>query len=150
MCFVTTLVNTYGGSWFDMQWNPKIDSPEWKKAITFYVDLLKNTALRRDANGFNENLTLFAAAKRPCGSTRPSPPFALHKKESKCRQSRLRQCAIGRHAEGLALALVVGVRDSESREISHAAQKFALWATRGIHQIGGGRHGLGHGAARHT
>ena len=64
MCFVTTLVNTFGGSWFDMKWNPQIDSPEWKKAVTFYVDLLKNYGPPgATANGFNENLTLFASGK---------------------------------------------------------------------------------------
>src|SRR5205823_692021 len=42
MAFVGTLVNTFGGSWFDMAWKPQIDSPEWKKAVGFYVDLMKN------------------------------------------------------------------------------------------------------------
>ena len=64
MCFVTTLVNTFGGAWFDMQWHPLLDSPEWKKAVTFYVDLLKNYGPPgATANGFNENLTLFASGK---------------------------------------------------------------------------------------
>ncbi len=64
MAFLGTLINTYGGSWFDMQWHPQIDSPEWKKAISFYVDLMKNYGPPgATANGFNENLTLFASGK---------------------------------------------------------------------------------------
>src|ERR1035438_1551104 len=64
MCFLTPLVNTFGGAWFDMQWNPQVASPEWKKAITFYVDLMKNYGPPgATANGFNENLTLFASGK---------------------------------------------------------------------------------------
>src|SRR5215472_6363991 len=64
MAFLGTLINTFGGTWFDMQWHPTIDSPEWKKAITFYVDLMKKDGPPgATANGFNENLTLFAGGK---------------------------------------------------------------------------------------
>jgi sorbitol/mannitol transport system substrate-binding protein len=64
MAYVDTLINTYGGTWFDMNWKPTIDTPEWKKAITFYVDLLKNYGPPgASSNGFNENLTLFASGK---------------------------------------------------------------------------------------
>ncbi len=38
MAFLTTLVNTNGGQWFDMPWKPQIDTKAWKDAITFYVD----------------------------------------------------------------------------------------------------------------
>src|ERR1700736_6766804 len=41
MAYVDTLLNTFGCTWFDEKWNPTIDTPEWKKAITFYVDLMK-------------------------------------------------------------------------------------------------------------
>src|SRR5918992_466963 len=42
MAFVTTLVNTFGGQWFDQSWNTTINTPEWKEALSFYVDLLNN------------------------------------------------------------------------------------------------------------
>jgi sorbitol/mannitol transport system substrate-binding protein len=64
MAFVDTLLNTFGATWFDMKWNPTIDTPEWKKAITFYVDLLKaDGPPGASGNGFNENLALFASGK---------------------------------------------------------------------------------------
>jgi len=64
MAYVGTLLNTFGATWFDMKWNPTIDTPEWKKAITFYIDLMKkNGPPGASANGFNENLTLFASGK---------------------------------------------------------------------------------------
>jgi polyol transport system substrate-binding protein len=64
MAYVDTLLNTFGATWFDMKWNPTIDTPEWKKAITFYVDLMKaDGPPGASANGFNENLTLFASGK---------------------------------------------------------------------------------------
>jgi sorbitol/mannitol transport system substrate-binding protein len=64
MAFLGTLLNTFGATWFDMKWNPTIDTPEWKKAITFYIDLMKKDGPPgASANGFNENLTLFASGK---------------------------------------------------------------------------------------
>ncbi|WP_111494598.1 ABC transporter substrate-binding protein [Marinobacter bohaiensis] len=66
MAFVTTLVNTYGGRWFDMDWNPEIDSKAWNEAITFYVDLLNDYGpAGASSNGFNENLALFSRGN--CG-----------------------------------------------------------------------------------
>src|ERR1700739_2401126 len=60
MAFVDTLLNTFGCTWFDEKWNPTIDTPEWNKAIKFYVDLLKKDGPPgASSNGFNENLTLF-------------------------------------------------------------------------------------------
>lgn len=62
MAFVSTLVNTFGGRWFDMDWNPQLNSPEWLEAITFYVDLLDNYGPPgASANGHNENRALFAS-----------------------------------------------------------------------------------------
>src|SRR3984893_6232079 len=64
MAFLDTLINAFGGTWFDMKWTPTIDTPEWKKAITFYIDLLKaDGPPGASANGFNENLTLMAGRK---------------------------------------------------------------------------------------
>jgi sorbitol/mannitol transport system substrate-binding protein len=64
MGYLTTMINTFGGTWFDEQWHPTVDSPEWKKAITFYVDLVrKDGPPGATGNGFNENLTMFASGK---------------------------------------------------------------------------------------
>jgi sorbitol/mannitol transport system substrate-binding protein len=61
MAFVTTLVNTFGGRWFDETWHPTIDSPEWLKAITFYVDLMrKDGPPGASSNTVQDCLTLFA------------------------------------------------------------------------------------------
>ena len=66
MAFLTTLVNTNGGQWFDASWKPQIDSKPWHDAINFYVDLLKNYGPPgSSANSFNEILALYNAGK--CG-----------------------------------------------------------------------------------
>ncbi|MFC7830310.1 ABC transporter substrate-binding protein [Streptomyces sp. NPDC057375] len=41
MAPLTTVVNTFGGTWFDQDWQARLDSPEWKKATKFYVDLVR-------------------------------------------------------------------------------------------------------------
>jgi sorbitol/mannitol transport system substrate-binding protein len=66
MAFLTTLANAFGGRWFNEQWKPEFDGPEWKAALTFYVDLMKNHGPPgASSNGFNENLALFDSGK--CG-----------------------------------------------------------------------------------
>ncbi|MFJ8145108.1 ABC transporter substrate-binding protein [Streptomyces sp. NPDC096094] len=41
MAPLTTVVNTFGGTWFDTDWQARLDSPEWEKATKFYVDLVR-------------------------------------------------------------------------------------------------------------
>ena len=42
MAFITTVVNSFGGAWFDADMKPALDSAAWNEAINFYVDLLGN------------------------------------------------------------------------------------------------------------
>ncbi|MEU1082671.1 sugar ABC transporter substrate-binding protein [Streptomyces sp. NPDC005908] len=41
MAPLTTVVNTFGGTWFDKDWKARLDSPEWKQAVNFYVGLVR-------------------------------------------------------------------------------------------------------------
>ncbi|RVU85756.1 sugar ABC transporter substrate-binding protein [Leucothrix sargassi] len=67
MAFLTTLANTFGAQWFDMDWKPQLDSPEWEEAVTFYVDLMKKYGPPGSAaNSFNEILALINEGK--CGA----------------------------------------------------------------------------------
>ena len=66
MAFLTTLVNTFGGQWFDMDWKPQLESKPWKDAIAFYVDLMTKYGPPGSAsNSFNEILALYNEGK--CG-----------------------------------------------------------------------------------
>ena len=38
---ITTVINTFGGQWFDAEGVPQIDTPEWNAALTFYADLVQ-------------------------------------------------------------------------------------------------------------
>jgi sorbitol/mannitol transport system substrate-binding protein len=62
MAFVSTLVNAFGGRWFDENWEPQLTSEPWQEAITYYVDLLNNYGPPgASTNGHNENRALFAS-----------------------------------------------------------------------------------------
>ena len=64
MAFLGTLVNTYGGRWFDMKWEPQLTSQPWETAINYYIDIMKaDGPPGATANGFNENQALFSGGK---------------------------------------------------------------------------------------
>ena len=64
--FITVTGNSFGARWFDEEWNPQFDQPEWAEAINFYVNLMNDYGPEGYAtNGFNENLSLFNQGK--CG-----------------------------------------------------------------------------------
>jgi sorbitol/mannitol transport system substrate-binding protein len=61
---LTTVVNTFGGTWFDKDWNPQVNSPEFTKAANFYVDLVKKYGEKGAPNaGFSECLTALGQNK---------------------------------------------------------------------------------------
>lgn len=63
---LTTVVNTFGGTWFEKDWTPKVNAPEFTEAVTFYVDLVRTHGERGAPQaGFTEclnNLTQGNAA----------------------------------------------------------------------------------------
>ena len=64
MALITTVANAYGARWFDEQWKPQFDQPEWKNALNFYVETMKKSGPPgASSNGFNENLALFNSGK---------------------------------------------------------------------------------------
>ncbi|WP_036789900.1 ABC transporter substrate-binding protein [Pleomorphomonas koreensis] len=66
MAFITAMSNSFGARWFDENWHPQFDQPEWKATLQFYVDLMKDAGpAGAENNGFNENLALFNEGK--CG-----------------------------------------------------------------------------------
>ncbi|MDB5541676.1 MAG: sugar transporter substrate-binding protein [Devosia sp.] len=66
MAFLTSMANSMGARWFDEQWHPQFDQPEWKAALQYYVDIMKaDGPAGASSNGYNENLALFQQGK--CG-----------------------------------------------------------------------------------
>ena len=61
---LTTVVNTFGGRWFDQNWNATLNTPQWKDAVTFYVNLLKSAGEPGAGNaGFTECLNAYNNGK---------------------------------------------------------------------------------------
>ncbi|MBD8067335.1 sugar ABC transporter substrate-binding protein [Devosia sp. PTR5] len=61
---ITVTANSFGARWFDEDWRPQFDQPEWKNALDFYVKLVTESGPPgASSNGFNENLTLFQQGK---------------------------------------------------------------------------------------
>ncbi len=66
MALMTTIANSFGARWFDEGWKPQLESPEWKQAVNFYVDLVtKYGPPGSSSNSFNESLALFNEGR--CG-----------------------------------------------------------------------------------
>ncbi|CAN5549317.1 sugar ABC transporter substrate-binding protein [soil metagenome] len=63
---MTTVVNTFGGTYFTEDWEAKVDAPEFTEATTFYTDLVKEYGQNGAAqSGFTEclnNLTQGSSA----------------------------------------------------------------------------------------
>jgi sorbitol/mannitol transport system substrate-binding protein len=52
---LNTVVNTFGGQWYDMQWKAHLTDPAFKDAVNFYVNLIKEAGEPGAANfSFNE------------------------------------------------------------------------------------------------
>ncbi|MGL5928707.1 MAG: ABC transporter substrate-binding protein [Dermatophilaceae bacterium] len=61
---LTTVVQTFGGNWYDEQWNATVDTPEWKEAVTFYKTLLDTSGQKDPVSySFNECLTALKEGK---------------------------------------------------------------------------------------
>ncbi|MFG1665402.1 ABC transporter substrate-binding protein [Streptomyces sp. Y7] len=61
---LTTVVNTYGGTWFTKDWKAQVNSPEFKKAANFYVDLVREHGEAGAAQaGFTECLNAMSQKK---------------------------------------------------------------------------------------
>lgn len=59
-----TVINTFGGRWYDAEWNEQITSPESSEAIRFYIDLVTNYGQPGAiSSGFTECQTLWIQGK---------------------------------------------------------------------------------------
>ncbi|MGZ9810792.1 ABC transporter substrate-binding protein [Pseudoroseicyclus sp. H15] len=66
MAFLTAMANSYGGAWFNNDWEAQFESEPWQSAVADYLMMMENYGPPGAANnGFNENLSLFQQGK--CG-----------------------------------------------------------------------------------
>ncbi|WP_405572987.1 sugar ABC transporter substrate-binding protein [Streptomyces phaeochromogenes] len=61
---LTTVVNTFGGTWFTKDWKAQVNSAEFKRATNFYVDLVrKHGEVGAPQAGFTECLNALSQGK---------------------------------------------------------------------------------------
>jgi sorbitol/mannitol transport system substrate-binding protein len=132
MAFLTAMANSFGARLFDEKWIPQFSSPEWKKTLVTYVDLMKVAGPPgASSNGFNENLALFDSGK--CAmwiDATVAASFVTNPKDSKVADkvgfALAPNTGLGKNANWLwawSLAIPAG-----SKKID-AAEKFVAWAT---------------------
>ena len=124
--------NSYGAKWFDMDWKPQFDSPEWKATLDTYLALMNDYGPPgASSNGFNENLALFQQGK--CGmwiDATVAASFVTNPKDStvadKVGFALAPDNGLGKRGNWLwawSLGIPAGTQKVE------AAKKFVEWAT---------------------
>lgn len=64
MAPLDTMINTFGGSWFDQNWKPQLSTPAVQQAVTLYANLLQNYGEPgASTSGWQECLGLMAQGK---------------------------------------------------------------------------------------
>jgi sorbitol/mannitol transport system substrate-binding protein len=132
MAFLTAMSNSFGARWFDEKWEPQFNSPEWKKTLETYVNVMKEAGPPgASSNGFNENLALFNAGK--CAmwiDATVAASFVSDPKQSKVADkvgfALAPNTGLGKNGNWLwawSLAIPAGSKKSD------AAEKFIAWAT---------------------
>lgn len=60
MALFSTMINAFGGRWFDERWTTTLNEDPWHEAIRFYLDLMADYGLPEAwENGYSENLAAF-------------------------------------------------------------------------------------------
>jgi len=64
MASLDTVVNTFGGQWFNTKWQPQLTSPAFTNATNFYINLVRKYGESgASADSFNQLLTLYGQGK---------------------------------------------------------------------------------------
>ncbi len=132
MALISTMGNAYGARWFDEEWKPTFDGPEWKTALDMYTNILGNYGPPgATSNGFNENLSLFNSGK--CGmwiDATVAASFVINPKDSKVADKvgfTEAPCAVTCNGANWLWAWNLGIPMGSQKV--EAAQKFIAWAT---------------------
>lgn len=129
MALVSTMVNAFGGRWFDMDWNPQINTDAWQQALSFYLDLQKSHGLPQAwRNGYAENLDAFSNGRcdiwvdsTAAASSLANTPFFEHIGYSHAPEQVTRTGSSWLWSWGFSVP-----RNSQHQE---AAWRFVEWAT---------------------
>ncbi|WP_417655163.1 ABC transporter substrate-binding protein [Pseudoalteromonas atlantica] len=132
VALITSMANSFGARWFDENWKPQFNTPEWKATLQYYVDVMKESGpAGSSANGFNENLALFQTGK--CGiwiDATVAGAFVTNKKDSEVADkvgfALAPDNGLGKRGNWL-WSWTLAIPSSSKK--SYAAMKFISWAT---------------------
>lgn len=132
MAYVSILVNTFGGRWFDENWKPTIHSDEWRKALTYYEEILRKYGHpNRADNGWDENQKLFA--KGHLGMIIDATSLAGRLYDAKIAdvygKIGFAATPIAQYAKGSQWLWSWGLAIPASSKLPKEAKKFITWAT---------------------
>ncbi|AYM86641.1 ABC transporter substrate-binding protein [Pseudoalteromonas agarivorans] len=132
VALITSMANSFGARWFDENWKPQFNTPEWKATLQYYVEVMKESGpAGSSANGFNENLALFQTGK--CGiwiDATVAGAFVTNKKDSEVADkvgfALAPDNGLGKRGNWL-WSWTLAIPSSSKK--SDAAMKFISWAT---------------------
>jgi len=132
MALVSTIVNSFGGRWFNMDWQPEINSQVWKRAVNFYIDLITQYGPPNpEQNSFTEILALSRAGK--CGmwvDASVAASFLTDSSNSKYSQQwAYTEAPYQRTTQGASWLWAWSLAIPKEATNVDAAQKFISWAT---------------------
>jgi len=126
-----TVINTFGGRWFDPKWNAQVDSPAYRRAVQFYVGLVRSYGEPgAAAKGFSECATDYGQGNAAMWYDASSAAGTLESKDT--------SKVVGRN--GYAAAPILKTKHSgwlytwslgipETTSNKDAAWQFVSWAT---------------------
>ncbi|GAA60394.1 sorbitol/mannitol transport system substrate-binding protein [Pseudoalteromonas sp. BSi20652] len=132
VALITSMANSFGARWFDENWKPQFNTPEWENTLQYYVDVMKESGpAGSSANGFNENLALFQTGK--CGiwiDATVAGAFVTNKKDSEVADkvgfALAPDNGLGKRGNWL-WSWTLAIPSSSKKQ--DAAMKFISWAT---------------------
>lgn len=129
---ISTILNSFGARWFDMNWQPQMTSGPWEKAVNFYINLLRDYGPpNSENNSFPEILSLVKAGK--CAmwiDATVAASFVTDKRTAKyADQMAFAQSPVKVTSKGANWLWAWAFAIPEGTQKAEAAQKFVNWAT---------------------
>ena len=129
MAPITTVVNTFGGQWFDAEGRPQLDSQAWQDALTFYADLVNRCGPPGvTGNSFPESLQLMSTGKAGMWVDATVAAGFLAGSEAAADMGQA-LAPLGPVAKGNAWLWSWNLAIPASSDAQDAAYKFMTWAT---------------------
>jgi sorbitol/mannitol transport system substrate-binding protein len=127
---LTTIVNTFGGQWYDMSWNAQVDQPGFTEAVQFYLDTLEAGGEADPVSfGFTECLNLFSQERAAMWYDATSAAGSVESSDSKVagKVGYVRAPVKNTENSGWLWSWNLGINaESDSKE---QAWEFLKWAT---------------------